>query len=250
MSAPILVTGAASGLGLATAELLLERGAEVILADVRPSPLGETRLADLTDEAARRDLIAGLPALGGLVASAGVAGQSPGHLVMELNYVATRDLLDTLVPRMEPGSAAVIMSSTSALYAAQSDDERRAIREDVAQARQGWQALDGWTAYGLSKKLLLDHLPGWVALGLPRGVRVNALLPGPIETPMLDELAAAQGPEAMAGMRGVTGRFGQPREIATIVAFLLSQDASWLNGIDIRVDGGLFSLFATDLRTS
>lgn len=250
MTAPILVTGAASGLGLATAQLLTERGFEVILSDLRPSPLGETRLADLTDEVARRELIAGLPALGGLVASAGVAGQAPGRLVMELNYVATRDLLDTLIPKMVPGSAAVIMSSTSALYASQSEEERRAIREDVDRARQGWQELEGWSAYGLSKKLLLDHLPGWVALGLPAQVRVNALLPGPIETPMLGDLTAAQGPELMAGMRSVTGRFGQPREIATIVAFLLSQDASWLNGTDIRVDGGLFSMFATDLQTS
>ena len=250
MTPPILVTGAASGLGLATARLLRERGHDVILSDLRPSPLGETRLADLTDEAARRDLIAGLPPLGGLVASAGVAGQAPGHLVMELNYVATRDLVSRLLPKMARGSAAVVLSSTSALFASQTQEERRAIRDDPAAARPGWQDLEGWDAYGLSKRLLLDELPGWVAAGLPHGVRVNALLPGPIETPMLGDLERMQGAEAMDYMKAVVGRHGQPREIATIIAFLLSPDASWLNGVELRVDGGLFTQFALEQRTS
>ncbi|MGW2894623.1 SDR family oxidoreductase [Streptomyces sp. NPDC001212] len=79
----------------------------------------------------------------------------------------------------------------------------------------------------------------------PRGripapqVRVTSVSPGPVATPILDDFKRDHGVAKVEGAGALLGRFGEPADIARVVAFLLSDSAAWINGTDIRVDGGL-----------
>ena len=105
-AAPILVTGAASGIGLATTERLVAAGRPVIGLDRRESPACDTVLCDLSDPAAIDAAVASLPeTLAGLANVAGVPGTAPAETVLRVNFLAPRHLTDSVAPRLAPGSA-------------------------------------------------------------------------------------------------------------------------------------------------
>ncbi|MFE9168011.1 SDR family NAD(P)-dependent oxidoreductase [Streptomyces kebangsaanensis] len=94
-------------------------------------------------------------------------------------------------------------------------------------------------SYRFSKecvRYLTEHL---AAEYLPRGIRVTSVSPGPVATPILDDFKRDHGVAKVEGAGALLGRFGEPEDIARVVAFLLSDSAGWVNGADIRVDGGL-----------
>jgi NAD(P)-dependent dehydrogenase (short-subunit alcohol dehydrogenase family) len=243
-----LVTGAGSGIGKALAEQLLTAGHEVIGADrdVAGVPAGSTSVrCDLTDPAqisVLAETVVNAGGLDGLANVAGVPGTAPAEVVMRVNYLGTRRLTDALLPSINSGGAVVNVSSLAG--------RRPVVEEDVAWRLQAAddeeilafvkaQGFDGSPTYDLSKKLLVAWTKATTATQLKRGVRVLAVSPGPTETPIIGDFRATM--PSMDATVEMVGRLGQPGEVAAAVAFLLSPAASWINGIDLELDGGLLA---------
>ena len=237
-SRTFVVTGAASGIGLATARRLLAEGGSVVGADLAAPPdLGpEFRFltADVTDEAAIAAVLAAVPdRLDGVVHAAGVAGGGPIHLldraewdrVIGINLTATFLVAKAALARM--------------IDQPRVDGERGSIV--TLASIEGLEGTAGGSAYNaskggvvlLTKNIALDYGPS--------GIRANAICPGFIETPMTDSVFGLAGmEEPMTAMihEHALQRMGKPEEIAAMAAFLVSPDASFVSGQAIAVDGG------------
>jgi NAD(P)-dependent dehydrogenase (short-subunit alcohol dehydrogenase family) len=235
-----LVTGGNSGIGRAAARALAERGAHVILsgrdvgrgeqavAEIRArGGVAEFVKADLGDESSARQLARQATELGGghvdiLVNNAGVFPFGPTHeatgddfdKVFNLNVKVPFFLVSELAPKMaERGYGAIVNISTM-----------------VAEFGMAQMAL-----YGSSKAALVLLTKSWAAEYGPSGVRVNAVSPGPTRTEGTADIAAQVEQLAAAAP---AGRVGLPEEIASAIAYLASDEASFVQGALLPVDGG------------
>lgn len=247
-AAPYVVTGAASGIGREVAAQLLAAGHGVIALDRGPVPLaGVTPVAvDLADPASVDAALAALPSeVAGLANVAGVPGTCPPATVLAVNLLGPRRLAAGLVDRIEPGGAVVNVSSVAAHRSAVPPEALRDLLDVTdADSVAAWLAvhgLEGPAAYDTSKAALNLATQLLAADLLPAGRRALTVSPGPIETPILDDFRASMGVDAIARAAGVVGRHGRPEEIAAVVVFALGRSATWLNGVDVPVEGGLLA---------
>ncbi|MEW6472036.1 MAG: coniferyl-alcohol dehydrogenase [Actinomycetota bacterium] len=242
--APVVVTGAASGIGAATVARLIAAGRPVIGLDRQPARGCPTVLCDLARPETIDAAVGELPGeIGGLANVAGVPGTFPAELVMRVNVLGLRHLTEALLPRLVSGSAVVNVASVAAV---RNPAPRELVAELLAtpsfDAGVAWcleHPLDAPSAYRFSKQVLIEWTLQASAAWRRRGVRVVSVSPGVVDTPILPDFRASMGDDAIDAATAEAGRLAEPHDIAPVIAFLLSPDARWVNGVDLRVDGGL-----------
>lgn len=240
----IAVTGAASGMCAATAARLEQDGHRVIRVDWK----GGDVVADLGTPAGRSKAVEGVrrlagAALDGLVSGAGLGPYDDPAAVVRVNYFGAVAVLDGLFDLLARGRepAAVAISSIGAVFEALHVPgfAEACLAGDEATALARIDGKDGNVAYANAKHALglavRGRAPAWGAAG----VRLNAVLPGKVATPMLARIHAHEvlGPTVSA-LPVPLGREAQPEELAGAIAFLLGPDARYVHGALLKVDGG------------
>lgn len=228
-----LVTGGGSGIGAATVALLRERGATVVAADLRPGEGSE--VLDVTDETAVDALVRGVVARHGrLDLAANVAGTS--GVYADIVDTSTDDWRDTMAVNLD----GVFLCMRAELRAMRAGGRGSIVNVASSAGRMG---VPGLAAYSASKHGVLG-LTKSAALEVARdGIRVNAVCPGSVRTPMLRGFVGGdEDALEKMGSRAPMGRLGEPVEIAEAVVWLLSDAAGFVTGNALSPDGGVAAI--------
>lgn len=240
-----IVTGAASGIGAAVAEKLLAAGAEVFSLD-RNTPQQAVTAHVEVDLANPRSIDAALEQLegefDGLMNVAGVPGTLPADVVVAVNTLAVRHLTEALFDRLRPGATINVVSSTAGFgWPARLDAIRDLLATDTFEEGVTWfkdNPQEG-NAYNFSKEASTVYVMSMGLALVEMGFRINAVLPGPVETPILVDFEESMGKDNLDGIKELLGRHATPADIADALLFLASDQSRWLNGHPLVVDGGI-----------
>lgn len=244
----IVVTGVASGIGAETAALAQSLGAEVIGIDVRdpPVPMRGFIKGDISSQAGVDALVGALPGrFDALCNVAGLSGSGGAAATLSVNFYGLRALSEAVAPKLREGGAVVNVASIAGFgWRANLNRAKSMVSvEGFADVKRmiADHGVDDGEGYPLSKELLLvwTFQAAQQARFKDRGIRVNAVSPGPVETPILKQFRAVLGDARVDSDIARVGRAGTPADIAPVVAFLCSDGARWINGANIAADGGL-----------
>ena len=233
----VMVTGAASGIGRATAIQCAEMGAKVFLVDLYEKGLQETkglishndveyRVLDLTNFDSLIEMVATLPKLDGVASNAGIVlsllakFSEPKDMerIFKINTFSHINLVQQLIAqkKLNKGASIVFTSSMSGVYC----------------------GLAGGSLYGATKSAVLGYTKALAIELAPRGIRVNTIHPGMIETPLTSSTALSKELLEEDAKNYPLGRYGKPEEIAYSIVYLLSDATVWMTGSQLLIDGG------------
>lgn len=233
----VMVTGAASGIGRATAIQCAEMGAKVYLVDLNEKGLQETkeiishndveyRALDLTNLDSLIEMVATLPKLDGVASNAGIVlsllakFSEPKDMerIFKINTFSHINLVQQLIAqkKLNKGASIVFTSSMSGVYC----------------------GLAGGSLYGATKSAILGYTKALAIELAPRGIRVNTIHPGMIETPLTSGTALSKELLEEDAKNYPLGRYGKPEEIAYSIVYLLSDATVWMTGSQLLIDGG------------
>ena len=233
----ILVTGASSGIGRATAIECSKMGARVIITGRNEERLEETYrnlqkadhkfiVSDLGEENGIQNLVSQLPAIDGVVHCAGITSNLPFQFatrekfdsIMDVNFYAPVEIsrLSIKAKKLNKNSSIVFISSISGVFTS-------SVALSIYSASKG-------AINGLIKGLALDLAS--------KGIRVNSVNPGIVETNIFDSGVITTEQLAVERNKYPLKRYGKPEEIAHAVIYLLSDASSWVTGSNIVIDGG------------
>lgn len=243
-----VITGGASGIGLAAARRLAAEGAHVVVADLNPAA-GEAAAEEVgglfvrTDVADEADVIALYAATHEAYGSVDIAFNNAG-----INPTDDGSILDTGLDAwrrvQEVNLTSVFHCCKHVLPYMREQGRGSVINTASFVAVMG--AATSQISYSASKGGVLSMSRELGVQFAREGIRVNALCPGPVNTPLLQELFATDPEQAQRRLVHVpAGRFAEPEEIAAAVAFLASDDASFVNAATFLVDGGISGAYVT-----
>lgn len=248
----IIVSGCYSGMGAATARMLLDLGAEVHGLDFKPSdlPLASFNNVDLRDPAS---IDAAVAAIGGkvdvLFNCAGLPTGFPAMDIMKVNFLGLRHLTQQVLPLMGEGASIANIASTGGL-----GWSRRIPTNMEFVTTDGWDAGVAWCeanadtvaeGYSFSKENVIVWTQLMGAKLIKQGIRVNCTLPSPTKTPMMEEFLKASGKDVIDAAAEPLGRYTTAEEQAGGLVLLGSNLASVINGVVLPVDGGFMGGLAT-----
>jgi len=238
-----VITGGSSGIGLATAKRFVEEGAHVVITGRREKELNEAaafikrNVTTVVGDVSRLEdldrLYAAVKEKQGhidiLFANAGAGTIGPVAVATEAHFDQTFDVnvkglfftVQKALPFFKDGGSIILNSSVSNVL-----------------------GLPGFSTYAASKAAVRNFARAWTLELKDRKIRVNAMSPGPTETPALESttgLTPEQAEQATAQFASQIpmGRRGKPEEIAAAVTFLASDESSFITGVDLAVDGGM-----------
>jgi NAD(P)-dependent dehydrogenase (short-subunit alcohol dehydrogenase family) len=242
-----VVTGAASGMGGACAEILVDLGADVIALDVKDvsAPVKEAMKLDLGKESSIDGVVAKLPRrIDRLFNCAGVPGQPRFSALdtMVVNFVGLRDLTEKVLPRIPEGGAVASITSVAGMgYRNNLEKVKELLAiEGFAEAR-AWCEEHPETANGylFSKQMIIGYTQARAAELAKRKIRINCLSPAPTDTPMMPAFYEA-APKAFMDehFQAPVGRNATPEEMAEPLILLNSEAARFVSGHNLFVDYG------------
>lgn len=218
----VVVTGAASGLGLAIAQGAAAEGATIIALDRAASPFEHSRICDIADEEQVKNALSGFARIDAVVNSAGIArrakvdetAMADFDAVMAVNVRGAFLVCKYALPAMRAQGGAILHLSSG-------------VATTGTRNRAAYTASKG-AILSLTRNMALDYAAD--------KVRVNCICPGFVNTPLLANLP----PDRRAKLTALhpLGRMGEPEDIAHMALFLISDQASWITGQAIAVDGG------------
>lgn len=240
----IVVTGAASGIGAETVREIKASGGKVIAVDINRPTEGADYFfkADLSRRESIDELVAALPSgANGLANIAGLPPTRSPEQVLAVNLVGLKYLTQKLVPKLAENSSIVSIASLAGIGWPDSLEAIKASESldfDEITAFCSKFGIDAGRSYFFSKEALivwtLQNRWTW----RDRSIRVNAVSPGPVDTPILPDFIKTLGKRVEEDMK-VMDRPGRPNDIAPVVAFLLSDGSKWIKGANIPTDGGM-----------
>jgi NAD(P)-dependent dehydrogenase (short-subunit alcohol dehydrogenase family) len=237
-----VITGGNSGMGLATAKRFVEEGAHVVITGRREEELAEAAAfigRNVTTVAGDVSNVEDLDRLyavvkekhghidmlfanagGGTVAPLATATEAHFDKIFDVNVKGLFFTVQKALPLFKDGGSIILTSSNANVL-----------------------GVPAFTAYAASKAAVRSFARGWTMELKDRKIRVNSMSPGPIETLALEKagLTVEQAEQAAAQFASQVplGRRGKPEEIAAVVAFLASDESSYITGVDLAVDGGM-----------
>lgn len=233
----VLITGATSGIGRATAIQCAAMGADLVLLGRNAQSMAAvvdeigkettiTYLFDLRDKSSLETMVAQLPKLDGVVCNAGIVKSMVAKNctyddvseLLEINALSSIHLIQQILEkkRLNKEASVVMMSSMSGVYC----------------------GLPGGSAYGASKAALTGYSKALALELAPRGIRVNSIHPGMIETEICKNTALTEEQFSEDIANYPLGRYGKAEEVACAVVYLLSDATRWMTGSQLLLDGG------------
>ncbi len=245
-----IVTGAASGIGAAAAAALRRDGFEVTAIDINdPGSLLDHWLAcDL--DAPDTPLPVIDRAVDALINAAGLPPR-PGTeaKVLRVNFLGLRRVTEHVLPQMREGGAIVNMASKAGANWRENIEQVRALMGQADQARLedfvARHGIETVRSYDLSKEAVIAWTKSMTEALIARGLRMNAVSPAAVDTPILGDFTRAFGERATRGI-ALTQRAGTAREVADVIAFLASPASGWVRGCNIETDGGLTAMLESE----